>query len=197
MAATGPPGRAEAPAREGSRHGLLWVVPAGARLTQAELAAIAGEGLRGVRVSGFVDCAVGEPAVLARHLEFLREAAEVGLRARWDGDPQTLPTEAFCHLDPPRRADGSWAWPVPRQPKLTMRHGPGFVLVSDSRVGEARRFIVDDCHEVRLLGESCLRSGELTERERDAMARLAAKGLFFEIGEFWVALAIRYRRLAG
>jgi hypothetical protein len=132
----------------------------------------------------------------ARHLAFLREAAGVGLRVAWRGRFEGIATGPFHHLDPPRDRHGSAAWPVPRRPLLTLRRGPGFVLVEDHRQAVTERTLVDDPEQVRALTDpeyGCIAAERLTRDQAAAVRTLANAGLFAAIGTVWTALPVRFR----
>jgi Family of unknown function (DUF5825) len=183
-------------APDGGRRGLFQNIAGGVRPSRAELVALARSGLRGLLVTGFLDLDVDGPAVITGHLDFLREAAGVGLRILWRGDLRALPVRHLSHLDPPRGISGFSAWPTPQRQMFTLRCGPGFVLVNDMRGGSLDRFCVSDPDEVRMLADpsrSCVASSELNQSESSAVARLAARDMFAAIGDMWLALPVRFR----
>ncbi len=178
------------------RRGLFLHMVGGTRPTRDELVVVARAGMRGLRLSGFLELGAHVPVATARHLDFLREAAGVGLRVLWRGTLDTIPVEPFRHLYPPSGEDGAKPWPIPRRPMFTLRRGPGFVLVDDFRNGSLVRSYVDDPDEVRLLVDrtrSCVAHDELSPAEDAAVRKLAERAMFTPIGPMWLALPVRFR----
>ncbi|WP_157846285.1 DUF5825 family protein [Streptomyces anulatus] len=185
----------EAP-RSADRHGLFMGWVPGTVCTRHQLVPIARSGFRGLRVQGFMKLDSKSPEAAAHHLAFLREAAGVGLRVAWRGQLEGIITDPFHHLDPPRDQQGSAAWPVPRRPLLTLRRGPGFVLVEDHRQAATERTLIEDPDQVRALTDpqyGCVADERLTRDQSAAVRALADAGLFAAIGAVWTALPVRFR----
>ncbi|MFP8883828.1 DUF5825 family protein [Streptomyces mangrovi] len=179
-----------------NRRSLFLDRPPGVVQTRDELVMIVRSGMRGFRLTEPLHLTPEDPNAATAHLAFLRDAAGVGLRVIWRGTVTGLPVSRLTHLDPPRSAEGAMVWPVPRRPLLTVRHGPGYVLVEDSRDVGVRRFVLDAPDEVRALLEPALSRVEesaLDHRDLAAISSLAERGLFLRVGTTWLALPVRFR----
>ncbi|MFF8378529.1 DUF5825 family protein [Streptomyces sp. NPDC015661] len=188
---------AQPTAERPARRGLFVPRHPAARYSRDELVTLARSGVRGFRLTEPVTLTADAPETAARHLCALRDAAAVGLRTIWQGTLQGIPTAQLHHLDPPRGADRTLLWPVPHGPRLTLRHGPGYLQVEDRREGNTvRRFLIDSPQEVRALSEpalSCVAEPELSPDDLAAVRSLADRGLFLRIGTVWFALPVRFR----
>lgn len=149
------------------------------------------DGMRGIHVDRPVRLSTSEPAATARFLRLLTEAAGTGLRVYWEGETGDVPAGLLHHLDPPR-AEGGPAWPVPPAPLLTLRRGPGFVVVEDLREERsARRYTVpDDPYGVLL--RRYAEPGIPDPSDLSGLAVLEKEGLVLALGEVHVALPVRY-----
>ena len=156
------------------------------------LAAWARSGMRGLMMDRPVRLSTAAPAATARFLRLLTEAAGTGLRVYWEGDTGDVPIELLHHLDPPRN-DGTPVWPVPPAPLLTLRRGPGFMVVDDLRVpGAPRRYNVPD----RPYGQLLRKYAEPTAPDPDdrrALDHLVKERLVLRLGdERCLALPVRF-----
>jgi hypothetical protein len=118
-------------------------------------------------------------------VNLLRHAAAAGLRVRWHGHvPPELVTR-IRHLSPPYDVTTGLAWRRPGPAGLTVRYGPGFVVVEDRRSGCYRRSVIQ---------ESDVRHGLLKDdRVRQATEQdevLADEGLALTINGWAVSLPI-------
>lgn len=164
-----------------------------------DLAPLARQGMRGLRLAGRLDLGPHDAAGATDHLALLRDAAGVGLRVSWRGAVGGVDPALLGHLDPPRGADGAAAWPVPSGLMLTARHGPGFVMVEDRRGGEVRRLLLDTADDVRMMAEPRYArfTADSPAASENALPALAGHGLFAQLGDWWVRLPVRYRRVDG
>ncbi|NYV73723.1 DUF5825 family protein [Streptomyces sp. UH6] len=145
------------------------------------LAAMARSGMRGLLVERPVRLSTTTAAATARFLHLLVEAAGAGLRVYWEGDVGDLPRASLQHLDPPRH-DGVPEWPVPREPLLTHRRGPGFLLLEDLRDPAApRRWTVPDHPWGRVLRAYATPTAP-DPADREALAVLEAERLVLRLG---------------
>ncbi|WP_380282761.1 DUF5825 family protein [Kitasatospora purpeofusca] len=184
-----------------ARRGLFVPRNPATRYAREELVALARSGIRGFRLTEPVVLTADAPEAAARHLCALRDAAAVGLRTIWQGTLQGIPTTPLHHLDPPRGKDRALLWPVPRGPRLTLRHGPGYLQIEDRRADTGvRRLLIDSPDEVRVLRDpalSCAAEPELSGDDLAAVRSLAERGLFMRIGTVWFALPVRFRYARG
>ncbi|MFJ9444305.1 DUF5825 family protein [Kitasatospora sp. NPDC101235] len=184
-----------------ARRGLFVPRHPATRYARDELVTLARSGIRGFRVTEPVRLTAEAPEAAARHLCALRDAAAVGLRTIWQGTLQGIPTAPLHHLDPPRGEDRALLWPVPLGPRLTLRHGPGYLQVEDRRGGTGvHRLLIDSPNEVRVLRDpamSCVAEAELSRHDLAAVRSLADRGLFMRIGTVWFALPVRFRYARG
>ncbi|MGC4804659.1 DUF5825 family protein [Micromonospora sp. DT233] len=188
-------GRAATGGPEG-RRGLIVSRPPDLPYTRGDLVALVRAGIRGIRLTGRTHLTSSAPEAATRHLCFLRDAAGVGLRVVWHGSVEGLPVDPLAHLDPPRVPDAAPVWPVPTRPLLTMRHGPGYVLVEDRRAPDGISRTLYDGNEARLLMDPAMArvvEADLTRAELAAVGILAERGLFLKIGQIWCALPVRFR----
>ncbi|MEU6158459.1 DUF5825 family protein [Streptomyces sp. NPDC047130] len=159
------------------------------------LASMARSGMRGLVVDRPVRLSTTTAAATARFLHLLVEAAGAGLRVYWDGDIGDLPQASLQHLDPPRH-EGVPAWPVPREPLLTHRRGPGFLLLEDLRDPAApRRWTVPDHPWGRVLRAYATPTAP-DPADREALAVLEAQHLVLRLGDgdggLCLALPVRF-----
>ncbi|MFG3284429.1 DUF5825 family protein [Streptomyces sp. NPDC048111] len=179
-----------------ARKGLFMAWEPGAPHTRDRLVPVARTGARGFRVNGFLRLGPEHPDLTADHLAFLRDAAGVGLRVAWRGRLEGIDHTPLRHLDPPRDEEGKPAWPVPPRPLLTLRRGPGFVLVEDNRDGTIRRTVVDRPGEVAALVTPELgrvREDHLAPAAARSVRALAEQGFFASVCGHWLALPVRFR----
>lgn len=179
-----------------TRRGLFAPWEPGMPHTRDLLVQVARTGARGFRVSGVLRLGPDTAATTADYLAFLRDAAGVGLRVSWRGSLEGISHAPFRHLDPPRDDSGKAAWPVPPRPLLTLRRGPGFVLIEDSRDGRMRRTVVDRPDRIAVLvepGLGCIADDGLDADTGRAVRALADLGLVAAVGDHWLTLPVRFR----
>ncbi|MCC9743067.1 DUF5825 family protein [Streptomyces sp. MNU89] len=180
------------PARTTTRSSLLVPCSPEDAPGRETLAAWARSGMRGLVINRPVRLSTTDPAATARFLHLLTEAAGTGLRVYWEGGTGDVPAELLHHLDPPR-GDAGPAWPVPPAPLLTLRRGPGFVVVDDLRDARApRRHTVPDRPYGHLLRAYAAPAAP-DPGDRRALAHLAKERLVLALGPgHCLALPVRF-----
>lgn len=108
--------------------------PASRAWTPEELCELSRAGYRGVQITDFVEL---DPFFI----NLLRHAAAARLRVRWRGHVPSELISRLRHLSPPYHATGP-AWRRPGLAGLTVRYGPGFLVVEDRRSGRYQRSII-------------------------------------------------------
>lgn len=164
--------------------------------TRADLVRLARKGFRGLRIVPPVSVSEEDPLLGVSVLQLVRDAVGTGLRVHWEGQVADIETRLLEHLDPPRAADGQPQWPVPRFPYLTVRHGPGFLVVEDRRLPPPGREVVDEPALVSTLtkcGTARPRDDLSSSRERAALDGLAQRAWVCALGGHFLSLPVRYR----
>jgi Family of unknown function (DUF5825) len=124
-------------------------------------------------------------------IALLRDARGVGLRVLWSAECGDLDVRHLQHLDPPHRADGTFAWSPRADAQLLARRGPAFISVDDTRHGARRRIDVDRARPEAGLLEGVDWGREITTGQRAGIHSLTLDGLAFSAGGYCVGLPVR------
>lgn len=159
---------------------------------RCHLVDLAQAGYAGLRLHGWIDPAVLSDLDRVRLVGLLRDARGVGLRVSWKGTTNELDPVMLCHLDPPRRQDGSFGWEPPTTRSLSVRRGPAMLSIDDTRGPDHRRFeverrsalgaVLDGLSWSRRLGDI---GADPHDHDHDA------DRLLFRSGDFVVGVAVR------
>lgn len=164
--------------------------------SRAELVELSRRGHRGLRISPPVTVSTEDARLGVSVLQLVRDAVGTSLRVYWEGRVVDIDPALLEHLDPPWDAAGQPQWEVPRFPYLTVRHGPGFLIVEDRRLPPPGREVVDDLALVSTLTKcgTARTADELaSRREQRALDELRQRGWVCSLGPYFLSLPVRFR----
>jgi hypothetical protein len=161
-------------------------------LDRCDFSDLARRGVRGIFIRPQLVLSPQRSAEFAEIIWILREASGAGLRVDWSGDLEGSTGRHLIHLDPPADATGKRRWPVARQPLLTARYGPGFVVVQDQRE-RATVEVITDAHEVAALIRYARPGLKDSSLRCPHIARLANAGYLLDTGQHYLSLPIRLK----
>ncbi len=177
--------------RRSSRRRLFAPVDLHSVRSREDLVALSRSGYAGIRLAGHLVMPEMGDAELVSLIALLRDARGVGLRVSWSGDCGALKVGGLCHLDPPRRPDGSFAWSAQRGGSLVVRRGPTFLAVEDTRHGGRRRIDVDRSEPAAAVLDESRWGRALTPAESAGLDALELHDLVFRAGDHGVGIAVR------